>query len=124
HVVGVDAVGPDADGLAAPPPVMLQQRSDDVLPRLLLVTRSDRVLQVEKDVIGPTIERLAEHPGLRAGDGEFAALKPLARGLVAGMTHRPAPAVAFSFAGAATGCASGARGGRSRLASGAAVRCQ
>ena len=57
HVVRVEAVDAHRDGLAGALPVDVVQRLDDVLARLLLVGRRDRVLAVEEDVVGGALQR-------------------------------------------------------------------
>ena len=60
HVMGVDAVDADADGLAVVAPLVLEQGGDDVLAGRLLVGGRDGVLEIEKDVIRLAVERLLE----------------------------------------------------------------
>ena len=87
EVVRVDAVDPHGDRLAALAPAVLQQRRHHVAARLLLVGRGDRVLEVQKHVIRLALQRLPEQRGLRARDGQLAALQPGAGRLVARQTH-------------------------------------
>ena len=87
HVMGVDTVDADADGLAAVAPVVLEQGGDDVLAGRLLVGGRDRVLEVEKDVVRLARERLLEQRGLRPRHRQLTPLQPGARRLVAGEAH-------------------------------------
>src|SRR5207237_1432428 len=119
HVVRVDAVDAHGHGLAPSFPVVLEQCRDHVLPGLLLVGRSDRVLEVEKHAVRLAVERLLEQRGLRAGDGELATLQPGIGRLVPGETH--ALTAVRGDALEATGTASDAAGATARSASGAAV---
>jgi hypothetical protein len=68
-------------------PVQVVQRLDDVRARGDLVVRRDGVLEVEEDVVRGARDRLFEHLGVGAGDGELAALDArIGRGVL-GMTH-------------------------------------
>src|SRR5689334_15869016 len=120
HVMGIDAIDANADGLAPLPPIVLLQRGDHVESCLRLVPRRDCVFQIQEDVVRFSFECLAEHVRLGPRHRQLAPLKAGAGRLEAGVAHRAAPAVAFLPA-AEAGCASGARGGSSRFESGAAV---
>ena len=91
HVMRVEPVDPHRDGLALRRPVDVVERLDRVLARLLLFGGRDRVLEVEKDVIGGAGRGLVDHGRVRGGDGEFRALQALAAERVEGVAHGKIP---------------------------------
>ena len=56
-------------------PVDVVQRLDDVLARLLLVGRSDGVLDIEEDVVGGALRGLLDHRRVGTRHGKLAALQ-------------------------------------------------
>ena len=118
HVVGVDAVDAERDGLSCAAPVDRGQRLDHMPARRLLVQRRHGILEVEKDVVRATLGRLLEQLRARAGHRELAAVQSRVRRLIARVTHRAATA---AFGAAAGACASGERGAAACGASNAAV---
>jgi hypothetical protein len=72
--MGVEAVDAHRHHLVAP--VDVAQGLDDVLARLRLVVRRDRVLEVEEDDIGRRLGGLLEQLRLGTRDRQFAAIQP------------------------------------------------
>ena len=59
--------GVDAHRSQLAPPVEIDERRRDVLPRPLLVRRRDRIFQVEEHEVGVAVRRPHDHLFLRAG---------------------------------------------------------
>ena len=76
---------------------MLQQCGDDVDPGLRFIGGSHCVLEIEEDIVGVALQRLAEHARLRAGHRELTPLQPRPSGLVAGVAHRRGAGSGFSW---------------------------
>ena len=119
HVLGVEAVDADREGLG--PPVDLVDRLDDVLARGLLLVRSHRVLEVEEDHVGAGLRRLLEHLRARAGDGELGAVEPRLALLDDGEAHSVSPLVDLRIAAGASAGAGPADGAASTTAASRSV---
>ena len=99
HVVRVEAVDADRDGLAGALPVEVVQRLDDVLARLLLVGRRDGVLAVEEDVVGRALDGAIDHGRVGTRNRERRALQALLAERVKRVAHwRCLPARLFVVA--------------------------
>ena len=86
HVMRIETIDAHRHGFTLP--VDIVQRLYDVLPRLGFIIRDHRVLAIQEDEIRGGTGRFLEHAGVGTGHGEFTALQPDRRRIVAGKTHQ------------------------------------
>ena len=95
HVMGVQPVDADGQGLAAP--IEVVEGLDDVLAGLFLVIGGDRVFKVEKDHVRRALGRFFEKFRVRARHRQFAAVEARRALLDDGETHNEDSSGAFDF---------------------------
>ena len=85
HVVGIQSVDPDRQRF--PPPVNIANGLNDVLARLRLVIRGNRILKIKKNHIRRGFRRLFKKLRLAAGNRKLTAVEPRRRRLDHQETH-------------------------------------